>query len=48
MEERFALVQYVEQRSLALDLHILWRTVFKAASAGVTAVGQGDLTGVRP
>ncbi len=41
-EERFALdVQYVEQRSLALDLHILWRTVFKAASAeGVTAVGQ--------
>ena len=45
-EERFALdLDYVERRSLALDLSILWRTVVAVARRrGITAVGEATMS----
>ena len=45
-EERFALdVEYVERRSLALDVSILWRTVVAVARRqGISAEGEATMS----
>ena len=45
-EERFALdVEYVERRSLALDVSILWRTVAAVARRqGISAAGEATMS----